>query len=169
MFARILGGRLATVRVWIGIDNSHLDADILGGSRLTQIPCRVFRCRIRAWRGEQPLWKVFWGYGVVTSGALIAFYVIGFYVDRIALRQVLVFCFAFYTVWILVSVWRCANNTRESLLGLLALVMLTVAWACNTILVLVFVQINLIMKYLQHLRRMRLLITMQQTRSELRH
>ena len=92
----------------------------MGGSRLTKFLAEFFAAEIRAWRGEQPLSKVFWGYGVVTSGALIAFYVIGFYVDRIALRQVLVFCFAFYTVWILVSVWRCANNTRERLWSLLA-------------------------------------------------
>ena len=89
----------------------------MGGSRLTKFLAEFFAAEIRAWRGEQPLWKVFWRYGVVTSGALIAFYVIGFYVDRIALRQVLVFCFALYTVWILVSVWRCANNTRERLWG----------------------------------------------------
>jgi len=28
-----------------------------------------------------------------------------------ALRQVLLPCFAAYTAWILVSVWRCASNT----------------------------------------------------------
>lgn len=77
---------------------------------------------------------------------LITFYVIAFYVDRIALRQVLLFCFAPYTTWILVSVWRCANNTEERIWGLFAR-LLTVAWACNTILILIFLPLNLITKY----------------------
>src|SRR5664279_342464 len=101
-------------------------------SRITKFATKFFAAELRAWRGEQPLWKVFWVYGVVASGVLITFYVIAFYVDRIALRQVLLLCFAPYTAWIPVSVWRCANNTREKLWSLLAR-LLTVAWACNTI------------------------------------
>lgn len=109
-----------------------------------------FAAELRAWRGEQPLWKVFWIYGVAVSSVLIAFYVIAFYADRIALRQVLLACFALYTAWILVSVWRCANNTREKLWSLLAR-LLTVAWACNTIMILTFLQLNLIINYyLEH-------------------
>lgn len=119
-------------------------------SHVSKFATEFFAAELRAWRGEQPLWKVFWVYGVVTSGVLITFYVIAFYVDRIALRQVLLLCFAPYTAWILVSVWRCANNTAERIWGLLAR-MLTVAWACNTILILIFLQLNLITKYyLQH-------------------
>ncbi len=109
-----------------------------------------FAAELRAWRGEQPLWKVFWIYGVATSSALIVLYVTAFYADRIALRQALLPCFALYTVWILVSIWRCANNTQEKIWGLLAR-LLTVAWACNTIMILVFLQLNLITRYyLQH-------------------
>jgi hypothetical protein len=118
-------------------------------SRITRFAADFFAAEFRAWRGEQRLWKVFWVYGVVTSGVLIAFYVTAFYVDRIALRQVLLLCFAPYTAWILVSVWRCASNTKEKLWGTLAR-FLTVAWAANTILVLTFLQLNLLMKYLQH-------------------
>ena len=77
---------------------------------------------------------------------MIAFYVIAFYVDRVALRQVLLLCFAPYTAWILVSVWRCANNTKERIWGMFAR-FLTVAWACNTIMIVVFLQFNLIVKY----------------------
>jgi hypothetical protein len=84
--------------------------------------------------------------GKCSSGVLITFHVIAFYVDRVALRQVLLLCFAFYTAWILVSVWRCANNTQERIWGLFAR-LLTVAWACNTILIVVFLQLNLITKY----------------------
>jgi len=119
-------------------------------SRLAKFAADFFAPEIRSWRGQQPLWKVFWLYGVATSGVMITFYVLGFYLDHVALHQVLLLCFAPYTAWILVSVWRCANNTEERIWGSFAR-FLTVAWACNTILVVVFLQINLIIKYyLQH-------------------
>src|SRR5450830_1701788 len=38
---------------------------------------------------------------------------------------------------------RCANNTEERIWGLFAR-LLTVAWACNTIMIIVFLQFNLI-------------------------
>lgn len=115
-------------------------------SHVSKFATELFDAELRAWRGERPLWKVFWVYGVVTSGVLIALYIIAFYIDRIALRQVLLLCFAPYTAWILVSVWRCANNTEERIWGLFAR-LLTVAWACNTILILAFLQFNLITRY----------------------
>jgi hypothetical protein len=118
-------------------------------SHVSKFATEFFAAELRAWRGEQPLWKVFWVYGVVTSGVLITFYVIAFYIDRIALRQVLLLCFAPYTAWILVSVWRCANNTEERIWGLFAR-LLTVAWACNTIMIIVFLQFNLITRYYLH-------------------
>ena len=104
---------------------------------------------IRSWRGEQPLWKVFWVYGVAISVTIIALYVVAFYDGHRALRQVLLPCFAAYTVWILVSVWRSAGNTEEKRWGTLAR-FLTVAWAGNTILVLIFLQLNLLRIYLHY-------------------
>jgi len=121
----------------------------MGGSRLTAFVAAFFAPELRAWRGEQPLWKVFWVYGVATISVLIVLYVLGFYLDRVALRQVLLPCFAGYTAWILVSVWRCANNTQEKFWGMLAR-MLTVAWACNATMVVVFIQLNLITRYYLH-------------------
>lgn len=121
----------------------------MGYSQVSKFAAAFFDAELRAWRGEQPLWKVFWVYGVAASSALIALYGIGFYVDRIALRQELLLGFVPYTVWILVSVWRCANNAENEFWGLMAR-LLTVAWACNTILIVVFLQFNLISKYLQH-------------------
>jgi hypothetical protein len=119
-------------------------------SPISKFVAEFFAAELRVWRGEQPLWKVFWVYGVATSGVLITFYIIAFYVDHVALRQVLLLCFAPYTAWILVSVWRCANNTEERIWGLFAR-LLTVAWAGNTILTVVFIQFNLITRYyLQH-------------------
>ena len=121
----------------------------LGSSKVTKFAADFFAAEIRAWRGEEPLWKVFWVYGVVISVVVIALYVVAFYDGHRALRQALLLCFAAYTAWILVSVWRCASNTEEKLWGTLAR-FLTVAWAGNTILILTFLQLNLLIKYLQH-------------------
>ncbi len=89
---------------------------------------------------------MFWGYGVVTSAIIAAFYAGASYIEQIALQQILLLCFAGYTVWILVSVWRCAKNTKEDFWGLLAR-LLIVAWAGNTIMVLIFLQLDLMVKY----------------------
>jgi hypothetical protein len=121
----------------------------LDSSKVTKFAAEFFAAEIRAWRGEEQLWKVFWIYGVATSVTIVALYIVAFYDGRVALRQVLLPCFAAYTAWILVSVWRCASNTEEKLWATLAR-FLTVAWAANTILVLTFVQLNLLKIYLQH-------------------
>lgn len=118
-------------------------------SRVAKFAADFFAPTIRSWRGEEPLWIVFWGYGVATSVVIAALYAIAVQVDRTALRQTLLFCFAVYTAWILVSVWRCASNTKEKRWGILAR-FLTVAWAGNTILVLTFLELDLLPKYFQH-------------------
>lgn len=118
-------------------------------SRVSQFAATFFDAELRAWRGQQPLWKVFWVYGVAASCALIALYGIGFYIDRIALRQELLLGFVPYTLWILISVWRCANNAEHESWGMMAR-LLTVAWACNTMLIVVFLQFNLFSQYLRH-------------------
>ena len=120
-----------------------------GRSKVAEFAADFFAAEIRAWHGEEPLWKVFWVYGVATSSTIVAVYIVAFYDGRMALRQVLLPCFAAYTAWILVSVWRCASNTSEKLWGTLAR-FLTVAWAANTILVLIFLQLNLLIRYLQN-------------------
>jgi hypothetical protein len=120
-----------------------------GRSKAIKFVADFFAAEVRAWRGEEPLWKVFWVYGVATSVSVVALYVVAFYDGHMALRQVLLPCFAAYTAWILVSVWRCAGNTEEKLWSTLAR-FLTVAWAGNTILVLTFLQLNLLRIYLQH-------------------
>lgn len=107
---------------------------------------RFFAPEIAAWRGQQPLWKVFWVYGVSVSCALIAIYLLAFLSGQVALRQVFVFCFAPYTAWILVAIWRCAGNSRELYWGMVAR-FLTVAWAVNTVLIVLFVEMNLITHY----------------------
>ncbi len=121
----------------------------MGRSNVARFAADFFAAEIRAWRGEEPLWKVFWVYGVATSVTVIVLYVVAFYDGHMALRQVLLPCFAAYTAWILVSIWRCAGNTEGKFWGMLAR-FLTVAWAGNTILVLTFLQLNLLRIYLQH-------------------
>jgi hypothetical protein len=84
-----------------------------GRSRNAKFVADFLAAEIRAWHGEEPLWKVFWVYGVATSVTIVALYVVAFYDGRMALRQALLSCFAAYTAWILVTVWRCASNTNE--------------------------------------------------------
>ena len=122
-------------------------SEFVTGSSISRFAAQFFAPELRAWRGQQPLWKVFWLYGVAASCALIAVYVFAFLLDRVEIRQILVLCFAPYTAWILVSVWRCSNN--EKFWSLLAR-LLIVAWACNTIMIVVSVEMNLITHYYLH-------------------
>jgi len=111
-------------------------------SRIIKFAANFFAPEIRAWRGEKPLWIVFWIYGVATSTLIAVLYAVTLYNGRNVLRQILLLCFAAYTAWILVSVWRCAGNTQKQLWGLLAR-FLTVAWVGNAIMVLTFLQLDL--------------------------
>jgi hypothetical protein len=149
VLARMLGGRARNITVIRSESRAAMWLRQTGRSRITKFAANIFAAEIRAWHGEEALWKVFWVYGVAASVTIVALYVVAFYDGRIALRQVLLPCFAAYTTWILVSVWRCAGNTKETLWGTLAR-FLTVAWAANTILVLTFLQLNLLIKYLQY-------------------
>jgi hypothetical protein len=149
MLDRILGGQARNSPVIGSEPSAAMWRGKTGRSRISKFAADFFAAEIRAWHGEEPLWKVFWVYGVATSVVIVALYIVAVYDGRMALRQVLLPCFAAYTAWILVSVWRCASNTNEKLCGTLAR-FLTMAWAGNTILVLIFLQLNLLIKYLQH-------------------
>ena len=118
------------------------------GSTISNFAAKFFATEIRSWHGEELLWKVFWVYGVVRSGIIAALYAVAIYADYALLQQMLLLCFAAYTILILVSVWRCANNLKEKSWGLLAR-LLTVAWAINTTMVLTFLQFDLLTKYLE--------------------
>lgn len=115
-------------------------------SRITRFLTAFFEAEMRAWRGDERLVKVFWGYGVAASSVLILFHVVAVHQGRIALQQALLLGFALYTGWILVSVWRCARNAAP--LWAAAARWLTVAWAGNTIMVVVFLQLDLVKSYL---------------------
>lgn len=91
------------------------------------------------WRGEGPLWRLYWIYGVLvstTGGAILSAVavnkLINIYVFTTFLAAALV-----YTGFILISTWRCAFNISGSPLGMeremwgwLARI-LTFGWAIN--------------------------------------
>lgn len=96
-----------------------------------------------AWQGRLPLGKVFWLYGVLLSTLVTLLYVwLALREDGgSSLRQFLVLAFVPYTAWILVSIWRCAPNARRPYYGDMARA-LTVAWAINAALLIVFVEMD---------------------------
>jgi len=88
---------------------------------------------------------VFWGYGVATSLALAILHATALDAGQLAFQQALILVSAAYTVWFLVSIWRCASNAGP-FWGTLAR-WLTVAWGLNTALVLFFLQLELMLRY----------------------
>lgn len=93
----------------------------------------------RYWRGEGPLWKLYWLYGVLLSTlgatALVALVLQGA-LPVVLLVPLLGLALA-YTLFILVAIWRCAFNIAGTPLGIdreawgwLAR-LLTFGWAAN--------------------------------------
>jgi hypothetical protein len=97
------------------------------------------------WRGEGPLWKVYWLYGVLGSNVLVLILLL--LMQRGAIGslwfQLVLLLLAAYTVWIVVSVWRCAFNVENPLYGHMARA-LTVAWAINALMVLGFLELQVV-------------------------
>ena len=95
------------------------------------------------WRGHGPLWKVYWLYGVLGSNVLTAIllYLIWSGNTGTIFFQLVLIVLAAYTVWIVVSVWRCAFNVRREMYGHLARA-LTAAWTLNAVMVLGFLQLE---------------------------
>ncbi len=99
----------------------------------------------RYWRGEGPLWKVYWLWGVAGSWLLA----LAFWALRAALGDGHTFLILGalvmvpYTAWILVSVWRCAFNVKNENYGHIAR-LLTIVWALNVILVGIFLFFDLL-------------------------
>jgi hypothetical protein len=106
-----------------------------------------FDTEIRAWRGEEPLWKVFWFHGVLVCNILAVLYGTTLYAERAGLQQVLLVSIAAYTAWVLIAAWRCADNTQQSYWGVLAR-HLIVVWAGNTVMLLPFLEIDAIERLL---------------------
>lgn len=100
----------------------------------------------RAWRGEMPLARVFWGYGVLLSLALAALTAMALLQGHWLTCQLLLMAAAVYTVWIVVSVWRCAGRA-DPYWGIFAR-WLTVAWALNAAMMLAFLQVEVLKVWL---------------------
>ena len=90
--------------------------------------------------GEAPLWRVFWLYGVFPSNAL---WIVILALLYTAAPAVLLVALLLYTAWILLGVWQCADNVENALYGVIAR-WLTVAWAVNTVLLVLFIQLELL-------------------------
>ena len=97
------------------------------------------------WRGEGPLWKIYWLYGVLGSNVLVLILLL--LMQRGAMDsgwfQLVLLVLAAHTVWIVVSVWRCAFNVENPMYGHMARA-LTVAWAINAFLVLGFLELQVL-------------------------
>lgn len=106
---------------------------------------RLLGLELRAWRGETPPGLVFWLYGVFASTVLLILHARAFELRQWMLLQVLVLLSAAYTVWILVAIWRCAQNAGSSWGGLAR--WLTFAWGLNAALVLFFLEFDLLMRH----------------------
>jgi hypothetical protein len=95
------------------------------------------------WQGHGQLWKVYWLYGVLGSFVLaliLLFLIRGGAIGSVWFQLVLLLLAA-YTVWIVVSVWRCALNVENPMYGHMARA-LTVAWAINALMLVVFLEIQ---------------------------
>ncbi len=103
---------------------------------------RFFGAELKTWRGEQPLWLTFWIYGAAASGVLAILYGVAVYAAAPAFQQILLIVLGAYTVWVLISLWRCTEGAKR-LSGVMAR-FLVVPWAANVTLVLAFMQIGLL-------------------------
>jgi hypothetical protein len=88
---------------------------------------------LRSWRGREPLWKVFWIYGLLVycGFALVFNLLLAVGLPRFFVLAVV----APYQVWQAVSIWRCAPNAAWSGWGYVARA-LTVVVVAVTILAL---------------------------------
>lgn len=101
---------------------------------------------VKAWKGKEPLWRVFWLYGVLISALVTAVFLwlVATDAGSFGLRQLLLIAFVPYTAWILVSIWRCALNVRNETYGHLAR-WLTVAWALNTTFLVISAELDMVL------------------------
>ena len=108
---------------------------------------RFFGPELRVWRDKSSLWIAFWGYGVVVSLVIVVLFATAYGLSQIVFQQVLIVISLLYTAWNLVGIWRCAANAAPFWADLARL--LTVAWALNVCLVLLFLQIDLLARFVQ--------------------
>lgn len=105
-------------------------------------PAAFFEPELDAWRGRTPLWRVFWLHGVCISVCLLAWLLVALDGRHLLQLQAGLLAFLGYTAWLLVAVWRCTTNAAP-FWGDLARVT-TVAWAANTLMLGVFLEVELL-------------------------
>lgn len=154
VLTRILGGRTRNYTVIGSEPSAAIWRWKTGRSRIMIFANDFLAAEFRAWRGEEPRWKVFWVYGVVTSVVIGTLYVVTFYDDRNrAAADSLTLLRRLNSLDPLLGMAIRKQHTKEKLWGTVAR-FLTVAWAGNVILVLTFLQLGLLIKLLfQHKRR----------------
>ena len=106
---------------------------------------RLVASELRALRGEAPLARVFWVQGVAASFWLIALSMVVMNQGNRTLVQALILVDLAYTAWILVAIWRCSRNAEPWWATLAR--WLTVAWGLNTLFILFFVEVELVLSH----------------------
>ena len=74
------------------------------------------------WDGEQKLWKAFWLLGFIFQILFFYFLLFLLYVGMLlkltwSIKITIFLLSNIYTVWILVSIWNCAYNVKNKILG----------------------------------------------------
>lgn len=114
--------------------------------RLVLVLLLLFEPEWRAFTGRAALGRVFWVYGVLVSSGLALLFLLAREAQRVDVQQLLLLLLLLYTGLILVAVWRCAGPTAAPW-GQVARA-LTVAWALNALLLIGFLQIDLLAAWL---------------------
>lgn len=96
-------------------------------------------------QGHTRLWNVFWLQGVIPSNILWAIALWGLANQRTTLVLAMFAVLLLYTGWIIPAVWRAAPTARTANLGVAARG-LTVAWGLNTVLVIFFLTMQLVVQ-----------------------
>lgn len=96
--------------------------------------------------GHSPLWRVFWLYGVIPSNLLWigVLWLMTHGGAPGATLGLLAFLLP-YTAWIVWAVWQAAPHAKDPRYGVLARA-LTVAWAINTVLMVFFLGLPMLLR-----------------------
>ena len=86
--------------------------------RAAEVRYRVMFAFIRsAWRGEVPLWKVFWFGGPIVGAGLPLLLTLVLPGARLWSKLLALAVCLMYGVWVCVALWRCAFNVTNRLWG----------------------------------------------------
>lgn len=114
--------------------------------RLMLVLLLLFEPEWRAFTGRAALGRVFWVYGVLVSSGLALLFLLAREAQRADVQQFLLVLMLIYTGLIQVAVWRCAEHAAPPWAQVARA--LTVAWALNVLLLIGFLQIDLLAAWL---------------------